>query len=162
MAKNSHRILTTNHSIDAALRRAKAFAPADRYAVKVRYEPLGDRITLFLNDGVNVSIPRRYLQGLEHAKRSELSEIELLGHGTGVHWPQLDVDHYVPGLLNSIFGTRQWMAELGQRGGASTSEAKREAARANGAKGGRPRKQLKRGPQANGKRLGGKSSKKTA
>jgi hypothetical protein len=145
-----------------ALRRAKAFASADRHAIKARYEPVDDRITLFLNDGVNVSIPRKYLQGLEHAKRSELSDIELLGRGTGLHWPQLNVDHYVPGLLNSIFGTQRWMAELGQRGGASTSEAKRAAARANGALGGRPRKQLKRGPQANGKRVAPKSPRKTA
>jgi hypothetical protein len=162
MANTSHRIVTTDKEIDAALRRAKAFASGDRYAIKAHYEPVGDRIALYLSDGVNVSIPRKYLQGLEHAKRSELSDIELLGQGTGLHWPQLDVDHYVPGLLNLIFGTRRWMAELGQRGGASTSEVKRTAARVNGALGGRPRKQLKRGPQANGKRVTAKSPKKTA
>ena len=55
------------------------------------------------------------------------------------HWPLLDVDHYVSGLLNHVFGTSRWMAELGRRGGSVSSTAKAAAARINGKKGGRPR-----------------------
>jgi len=48
---------------------------------------------------------------------------------------------YVPALVSGIFGTRAWMTrELARAGGRKTSEAKTVAARANGAKGGRPRK----------------------
>jgi hypothetical protein len=52
------------------------------------------------------------------------------------------VDHFVPGLLNHIFGTSRWMAELGRRGGSSTSATKAAAARANGKKGGRPKERV--------------------
>jgi hypothetical protein len=52
------------------------------------------------------------------------------------------VDHFVPGLLNHIFGTSRWMAELGRRGGSSTSAIKAAAARANGKKGGRPKERV--------------------
>jgi hypothetical protein len=41
-----------------------------------------------------------------------------------------------------VFGTKTWMASImGARGGKVSSPAKAEAARANGAKGGRPKKQ---------------------
>jgi len=161
MNKNVHRVVTTDQQIDAALEQAKTFAASDRRVLKAQYEPDGDRIALFLADGVNVSIPRKYLQGLQSATRAQLSHIEILGRGTGLYWPQMDVDHYVPGLLNSVFGTRRWMSELGRRGGASTSDAKADAARANGAKGGRPRKSVKAVSVANGKRSS-KPRRKTA
>ncbi|PZP25441.1 MAG: DUF2442 domain-containing protein, partial [Kocuria rhizophila] len=51
-------------------------------------------------------------------------------------------DVYVPGFMKGIYGTRRWMAALlGAEGGKSSSPAKAAAARTNGAKGGRPRKQ---------------------
>lgn len=133
-----HRIVTTDAQIDGALERAKRFEPTDRRAVKADYVTTEDAVRLVLENGVKVSIPRRYLQGLENARRSQLGRIELLGHGAGVRWPALDVDHYVPGLLSDVFGTKQWMAHLGRLGGASRSTAKKAAARANGRKGGRP------------------------
>ena len=55
-------------------------------------------------------------------------------------WPALGVAHYVPGLVAGLFGTRRWMAEIGRRGGKRRTKAKALAARANGAKGGRPRR----------------------
>jgi hypothetical protein len=113
---------------------------ADRRAVRAEYEAVGDRVAVYLSDGVIVSIPREYLQGLHGATRAQLSDINVVGRGTGLHWPELDADHYVPGLLNQVFGTKRWMSELGRLGGLSRSEAKARASRANGAKGGRPRK----------------------
>jgi hypothetical protein len=57
-----------------------------------------------------------------------------------LHWPALDVDLFVPGLVVGIFGTRAWMTrELARVAGQTTSPAKAAAARSNGAKGGRPR-----------------------
>lgn len=161
MNKNLHRVVTSDQQIDAALERARTLAHSDRRVIEARYESDGDRIALFLADGVNVSIPRNYLQGLESANRAQVADIEILGKGTGLHWPQLDVDHYVPGLLNFVFGTRRWMSELGRRGGAATSEAKADAARANGMKGGRPRKNVK-GVEANGKKASSKQRRRTA
>ena len=121
------------------LARAGEFEPHDLRATKAEYNRKDDLITLHLTDGIRVSIPRKKLQGLQDANPSELAKIELLGRGTGLHWPELDVDHYVPGLLNRVFGTARWMAEIGRMGGSAKSRAKTRAARANGKRGGRPK-----------------------
>jgi hypothetical protein len=141
MPKKAHRLVPTDCQIDAAIDRARKFAASDRRASKAEYETKHDLVTLYLDDGVRVSIPRQHLQGLQGATALQLSKIQLVGGGTGLRWPRLDVDHYVPGLLNHVFGTRHWMSQLGRLGGSSTSEAKAAAARANGHKGGRPKRQ---------------------
>jgi hypothetical protein len=132
-------IVTTDQQIDGALKQARKFVAADRRVVRAEYERKPDLLTLYLDDGVRVSIPRTSLQGLQDANAVQISKIEILGRGTGLHWPLLDVDHYVSGLLNHVFGTSRWMAELGRRGGSVSSTAKAAAARINGKKGGRPR-----------------------
>jgi hypothetical protein len=63
--------------------------------------------------------------------------VEVSAAGYGLHWESLDLDYTVPGLMNGVFGTAKWMAA---KAGRATSPAKAAAARANGAKGGRPRK----------------------
>jgi hypothetical protein len=134
MYRQRHRVATANREIDAAIRRAKAFEAEDRRAIRAEYDDVEDRISLELSDGVRVSIPRNYLQGLESAEAPQLSKIQILGRGTGLHWPELDVDHYVPGVLSRIFGTAKWMSRVGRAGGTSRSKAKVIAARLNGQK----------------------------
>jgi len=142
MTKSKATVVTTDQQIDSALTQARKFATSDRRVVRVAYEKKLDLLTLHLDDGVRVSIPRMNLQGLQDAKPAQVSKVEILGRGTGLHWPLLDVSHYVPGLLNHVFGTSRWMAELGRRGGAVTSTVKAAAARANGRKGGRPKQRI--------------------
>jgi hypothetical protein len=142
MIKKKARVAVTEEQLDAARARARQFQVDDRRAVKVMYERKPDLMTLYLDDGVRISIPRRLLEGLQDASPAQLAKVEILGRGTGIHWPLLDVDHYVPGLLNHIFGTSRWMAELGRRGGSATSVRKAAAARANGKKGGRPKQRV--------------------
>jgi hypothetical protein len=137
---DKHRVATTDREIDAAIRRAKSFEAGERRVLRAGYNVEENRIDMELSDGLRVSIPRSYLQGLQNAQAAEVSDVQIIGRGTGLHWPQLDVDHYVPGLLNRVFGTAKWMSDLGKIGGASRSRAKTVAARANGQKGGRPRK----------------------
>jgi hypothetical protein len=142
MAKAKARVGVMDAQIDAARAQAREFSSTDRRAVRVEYEKRDDVITLHLDDGVRISIPRAHLEGLENARPAEVAKVEILGQGTGILWPLLDVDHYVPGLLNHIFGTSRWMAELGRRGGSSVSKRKAAAARANGKKGGRPKQRV--------------------
>jgi hypothetical protein len=80
------------------------------------------------------------LQGLEGATPAQAAEVEIWGPGSSLHWDSLDVDHYVPSLIEGVFGNRRWMSELGKIGGISRSDAKRAAARKNGHKGCRPKK----------------------
>jgi uncharacterized protein DUF2442 len=139
MAKKAHQIRTSRREIDLAIARAREFETRDARVVQARYEPGEDLVSLDFADGLRISVPRKQLQGLEHASRPQLAKIEIVGNGTGLHWPLLDVDHYVLGLLEHRFGTRRWMNEIGRRGGLVKSAAKTKAARRNGLKGGRPR-----------------------
>ena len=134
-----HRVVTTDTEIDAAIAQARAQENDRPRALEAHYEASNDKIVIRLASGVDVAIPRTSLQGLENATGAQVAEIELEGAGSGLHWPSLDVDHYIPGLLAGVFGTKRWMSELGRKGGAVRSAAKAAAARANGRKGGRPR-----------------------
>jgi hypothetical protein len=109
-------------------------------AVEYKAGPGLDLLILRLSDGQRHVIPREDLQGLQSATKEQIAQVEILGNGTGLHWPDLDVDHYVPGLLRRVYGNKQWMAEIGRSGGSARSAAKKRAARANGLKGGRPRR----------------------
>ena len=142
MNRTKAKVVTTNRQIEAALAQARRFAVSDRRVLRAEYERKPDLITLHLDDGIRVAIPRTKLEGLQVADAGKLAKIDVLGHGTGLRWPLLDVDHYVPGLLNRVFGTSRWMAELGRRGGSAVSKRKAAAARANGKKGGRPKQKV--------------------
>jgi hypothetical protein len=139
MRKKAHKVQVSRRQIDSAIERAGQFEAYDPRVAKVQYEEKEDLVSLYFADGLKVSIPRMQLQGLEEANQSQLSKIEIVGDGTGLHWPLLDVDHYVLGLLEHRFGTKRWMNEIGRRGGLVKSVAKSKAARRNGLKGGRPR-----------------------
>jgi hypothetical protein len=89
-----------------------------------------------------MSIPRRIVPGLERAAESKIESIVVSSAGDALSWPSLDVDVYIPGLIERAFGTRVFAASTGRRGGRRRSKAKATAARANGEKGGRPRKRL--------------------
>jgi hypothetical protein len=94
-----------------------------------------------LSNGLDLAFPVRMAEGLSGAKAADLADIEITPTGLGLHWPRLDADLYLPALMNGLFGARRWMASLlGKVGGKATSSAKQAAARANGKRGGRPRK----------------------
>jgi hypothetical protein len=139
MRKVAHRVQVSSGQIDSAIARARKFGTKDPRVVRVEYEAKEELVSLYFADGLRISIPRMQLQGLERANQSQLSKIEIVGNGSGLHWPLLDVDHYVLGLLAHRFGSKRWMNEIGRRGGLVKSEAKTKAARVNGLKGGRPR-----------------------
>ena len=79
------------------------------------------------------------IQGLKGATVEQLNDAWLDRTGLSVHWPSLDADFIILGLVQGIFGTKAWMAEIGRQGGKRTSEAKRRSSRENGQKGGRPK-----------------------
>ena len=107
-------------------------------AVAARYR--AGMIFVELSSGVEVRFPLRLAQGLENGSPKDLAEIQIEARGLGLHWPRLDVDLYVPSLLQGVLGTRKWMAEIGKLGGSVTSAAKAKAAAENGKLGGRPKK----------------------
>ena len=144
MAKHKlikHRVVTTDAEIDRAINRAKSLQDEPRVtAVEYKPGPGLDLVILKLTDSRRYIIPLEELQGMQLATKEQIEQIEILGDGTGLHWPALDLDFYVPGLLRRVYGNKKWMAEIGRSGGSVKSAAKKRAARANGMKGGRPRR----------------------
>ncbi len=127
----------TDDQIDAATERGGVARLNEPRASVARYDGLLGRVIVELTNGCTFAFPPRLAQGLETATDEQLAQVEILGAGYGLHWEALDVDLSIPGLLSGLFGTKAYMA---RRAGQATSQAKAAAARANGAKGGRPRK----------------------
>lgn len=126
--------------IPAARARAARRAAAEPRAASARYDRARQLVIVELTNGAFFGFPAALAQGLAEATPAELADVEVSPSGEALRWPRLDVDLRVPALLGGVFGTRAWMRVLAQAGGRATSEAKANAARANGAKGGRPRK----------------------
>ena len=127
----------TDAAIDVALERGKIARQHEPRAATARYDRERDRIVVELTNGCTFAFPPHLAQGLENATADQLAQVEILGAGYGLHWEALDVDLTVPDLLAGLLGTKSYMA---RRAGQASSPAKAAAARANGTKGGRPRK----------------------
>jgi hypothetical protein len=134
-----------NDDVEKANRRARELRGKVPKAISACCDRKTGRIEIHLSSKLIVSFAPEDAQGLENARPSQLNEIEISPSGFGLHFPAVDADLYVPGLLEGFLGSKSWMASrLGQIGGRSTSKAKKAASRANGRLGGRPRKALER------------------
>jgi hypothetical protein len=50
-------------------------------------------------EGRTISVPLAWYSTLANATHEQLEDYQLLGGGDGIHWPQLDEDLSVKGLL---------------------------------------------------------------
>lgn len=137
--------MATRDKFELANRRGRERQTTVPRAVAAHYDPACDSVVIRLSSRVDISFSPHDAQGLEHASASQLDPIEISPSGLGIHFPKLDVDIYIPALLEGFLGSKQWMAaRLGQLGGKSRSPAKKAASRANGRLGGRPRRIARR------------------
>ena len=58
-----------------------------------------DDLIVSLIDGRKVTVPLVWFPRLSRATKSQLENYELLGDGEGIHWPEIDEDLSVAGLL---------------------------------------------------------------
>ena len=58
-----------------------------------------DELRVSLTDGRWLSVPIAWFPRLAHATASERADYELLGEGLGIHWPSVDEDISVIGLI---------------------------------------------------------------
>jgi len=139
----AHKVVTTDEEIDRAIARA-ARLPEEPRAMSIEYRPSLDIFILMLSNGERLVLQRELLEGLQAGTRRQLANVEITPQGTGLHWPDLDADLYVPSLRRHVYGSKRWMSQIGRRGGSARSSAKAEAARINGRSGGRPKRTVSR------------------
>ena len=58
-----------------------------------------DSLTVELTDGRMISVPLAWYPRLSHGTPAERNNWRLIGAGRGIHWPDLDEDISVEGLL---------------------------------------------------------------
>ena len=61
----------------------------------------GDTLTAELSDGRTISVPLDRYPRLTHVTPEERENWRLIGGGAGIHWPDLDEDISVEGLIAS-------------------------------------------------------------
>ena len=58
-----------------------------------------DELVVVLTDGRTLSVPLAWFPRLANASARQRSKYELLGNGSGMHWPMVDEDISIAGLL---------------------------------------------------------------
>jgi len=58
-----------------------------------------DEVCVALTDGRSISAPLDWFPRLRAASPAARAHWELLGHGVGIHWPEIDEDLSVAGLI---------------------------------------------------------------
>jgi hypothetical protein len=58
-----------------------------------------DTLSVDLRDGRTISVPLAWFPRLQHATSVERKKWRLIGRGQGIHWPDIDEDISVEGLL---------------------------------------------------------------
>ena len=58
-----------------------------------------DSFVVYLNDGRNISVPIIWYPRLLNGNKQERENYELIGDGEGIHWPDIDEDISVEGIL---------------------------------------------------------------
>ncbi len=69
----------------------------DAFAESVRFTV--ESLVVGLDDGRTLSVPLAWFPRLLHGGQHEREHFEFIGGGEGIHWPDLDEDISVEGLL---------------------------------------------------------------
>jgi hypothetical protein len=129
--------------IPAARARERREHRAGLRAMSARYDRKARRIVLELTNDMLFAFPVAAIPALGRATEAQLADVSLDAAGGAVRWDALDVDLSVPGLILSAVEPSERLRHLAGMAGRVRSRAKARAARANGRKGGRPRKPVR-------------------
>jgi hypothetical protein len=87
-----------------------------------------DAITVDLTDGRTIIAPLMWYPRLWHGTAEERNNFEIIGNGSLIHWPDLDEDLSVIGILagrrsgESQKSLKKWLADRGQTSDNSAQE----------------------------------------
>ncbi len=91
-----------------------------REALAIAVEATDDALIVHLDDGRTITTPLAWYPRLVFAMPEERNNCEILGRGTGIHWPDLDEDLSVAGMLagrpsqEGARSLKQWKKEMHQ------------------------------------------------
>jgi hypothetical protein len=66
-----------------------------------------DSVCAALTDGRTICAPLAWFPRLLHASPEQLSRFQIAGAGYGIHWPEIDEDVSVEGLLRGAPASRR-------------------------------------------------------
>lgn len=101
----------------------------------------GGELRLRLPNQAVVTVPTHLVRSLKNLSEEQQREVLVTDAGRVLLWPTLGISIDVEGLLEAVTGL-QTLKAAQRKGGAARTDAKGAASRANGAKGGRPRKTI--------------------
>jgi len=61
-----------------------------------------DTITAQLMDGRTISVPLAWSWRLSAATTEQRARFEIIGSGSGIHWPEIDEDISAEGMLHGV------------------------------------------------------------
>jgi hypothetical protein len=133
-------ILTTAAEMRDAVKAARG---REGRATKIRaavYDKGGDAVVVDLSTGATLAVPRRAIPGFAKASARDLTDIAITPGGEGI-WSDVADDGVLLEQLLVFAAGEAMLGTIGARiNAAKKSPARAAASRANGIKGGRPRK----------------------
>ncbi len=85
---------------DAKPRPGRAFVPNTALAKEVKFDKT--MMYVSLTDGRVLGVPLVWFPSLRHAKPKQLTKYEIAGGGISLHWPELDEDLSMAGLMAGV------------------------------------------------------------
>ena len=116
MGKFTYTQTELDQMFEEADRRGRERLEREPLAVKVDYDVVARQIVISLNNGSRYAFPADIAQGLATATDKQRAKVNILGMGTLLEWPRIDMHFTTLGLLEGRFGTRRWMDELRRTG----------------------------------------------
>ena len=93
------------------------FAVSVEASLAVSVEVTDDTLTVELSDGRTISVPLDWYPRLVYGTKAERENALIIGRGQGIHWPDLDEDISVEGLIagspsnESQSSFKSWLAQ---------------------------------------------------
>ena len=112
MAKSKTALTTILGQLPTARAVAKREKDEGRRAIGAHYDRRTQRILVELTSGFLFGFPAASIPELAHAPIEQRARVTVSSGGGGLHWPGLDVDLSVPGLLLASVGRKERLHEL--------------------------------------------------
>jgi hypothetical protein len=148
MAKTEHLPKFDDADLSRAIEAGRRRRAGRLHAVSASYLAEEDVVEIVLDEGIILRYPRTKIAEFASVPATLMRDLTVSPCGSALELDAADAYVDVHGLLTSLLSPAAMAKELARHGRKTTSESQAEAARRNGQKGGRPRKQAAGWPPA--------------